>query len=116
MTDVSVGTVLWYRSIDYRDGRDEESKWQAFEVVKEGREFWHVQRLTGSKAYRIRKDDLRGEMRGKGYGDHQLFTAAGKEDQIWRNKHARHVTDLLGRCDDVEVLKRIAEILGYKAD
>ncbi len=48
---------------------------------------------------------------GKNYST--LYTEAEREADIWRREHRYKITKACEKCNDVDVLKQIAELLEY---
>ena len=44
-----------------------------------------------------------------------VFSLADVKADCWIHEHRYAIRTMVGDCDDVDVLKRIAEIVGYKA-
>ena len=85
------------------------------------REHWREAAITGETsrswvtANRMKFSKTTGEMRDA-YGIKRcVFSLADVEADCWIHEHAYHVAELVKTCKDVDVLKRIAEIVGYKA-
>lgn len=50
----------------------------------------------------------------RGFGGVQWYTAQGKADAEWMEKHRRRITSLVEASRDVATLKKVAELVGYK--
>jgi hypothetical protein len=72
-------------------------------VGEEGRS-WLLQRGEGWRPTKVGKQQL-----GK-----KFFTDSQREGMIWAHEHRHAMIRMIERCDDVDVLKQIAGLVGYK--
>lgn len=86
------------------------------------REHWRETTITGETprswltACRMKFSKATGEMRDA-YGVKRcVFSLADVEADCWIHEHRYAISKMVGDCDDVGVLKRIAEIVGYKPE
>lgn len=87
---------------------DTDKMWRAHTVTGETRDSWILGEPEG---YKVNKKTMELRLR-EFYGmDRRAYTAAEKEDKVWRDKHARQIIHLVERAD-ITTLRKIAGLLG----
>ena len=116
---VGIGSTVWWFDNNRRVyAKDERGHAVGGPIY---REHWRETTITGETprswltADRMKFSKTTGEMRDA-YGVKRcVFSLADVEADYWIHEHRYAVRTMVGDCDDVDALKRIAEIVGYKA-
>lgn len=119
VTDLKIGDTIFHldesRRIHKMDATPEEKlrvKFQPYRINGENSRSWLVG-LFDRTDHSAAKKDLSCKAAWQ-YGGRGFYTAAGMEEEIFRQLHARGVADMV-REAPVDVLKKIADLVGYKA-
>jgi hypothetical protein len=116
-----IGTKLYTFSLNRRVYRKDPKKgygsggpiysehFQEYVIDGEDEKDWH------SGYFRINKRSGKGYYSAQPREKYTMYTEAEREADIWIHENSYKLREAVGRCKDITILKRIAEMVGYKA-
>lgn len=99
-----IGDTLWCH--DYRSNR---RPWFEETITGETKQSW----LVGAVGYKVNKKTML-ENQGA-YGHRAWHTPTSKFVKLWLNEHPRKIAAQVEQCKDVDLLLKIADLIGYAA-
>jgi hypothetical protein len=102
--ELKVGDVLW--CYDYRSNS---KPWFDKTITGETKQSWVIGEVWST--HKVLKKDLT-ENQGA-YGRRQWFTSEGRDNYLWIHNHAPRMAEAVRTITDIELLKQIAELIGY---
>lgn len=116
--ELKIGTKVWVFDLDHRVYPKSETRWKFGSPIYS--EHFRPAEITGETT---RSWIVRGGMIGEKripkkapFANTGVYSDSLKDDKIWENQHRNKIIDQLRFCNDVDVLRKIAELIGYEPD
>lgn len=77
------------------------------------REHWTPAKITGETSRSWITDRYGRKIPKKGEHPGVAFTQKEVDDAVWMHDHRYRVSELAARCQDVEIVRQIAKLVGY---
>ena len=118
MGEISIGTRLW------KMPRDRRNDWEPHFVIGQTSASWIVHPQTDGaptdwSAVKVIKATMRtaaSQSSKNGWGPPSWCDDEERGQIRWLGRNHRDITKAVERCDDVEKLRKIAEIVGFAAE
>lgn len=108
-----VGDKLWYQP-RYDANRRELSSYRCVEIVGETKQSWLIHSY-GPKE-RVNKKTLKGSPDKYSSGIPYYASLDEVKEMLWIDKHCHRIADEVRHVRDGDLLRKIAELIGYKEE
>lgn len=121
---IGIGSTVWvfnpnHREYEYDDkgraigGPNYRAHFRPYVINGETARSWLIGDGYGVLKVPKQGGDMR-ECGGGAYGKTRVYmTAAAVDDECWKRHHAGRVASAVSRCEDADLLRKVADIIGY---
>ena len=90
---------------------DHGKRYRAHPIIGETKQSWWVG--SGPRPWKVNKKTL--QSKNRDYAADQWFTEEGMKSHAWIHEHRHNIAGRVQVCNDMDVLKQIATLVGYDA-